>query len=61
MMAQGENICNLPSQAGPCLGYFTRYYFHIADKECRQFFYGGCGGNANNFVTKEACIKECLN
>ncbi|KAL5112326.1 Histone acetyltransferase KAT5 [Taenia crassiceps] len=31
-----------------------------SESECVQFTYGGCGGNANNFETKEACEERCL-
>lgn len=26
---------------------------------CRQFYYGGCGGNANNFESEPACQQRC--
>lgn len=26
---------------------------------CRQFYYGGCGGNGNNFETQEQCEQRC--
>jgi hypothetical protein len=29
--------------------------------ECTGFIWGGCGGNANNFETKEKCQAVCEN
>jgi hypothetical protein len=45
---------------GPCDGAFPRWYFNAKSGECEMFSYGGCGGNENNFETKEACAKECI-
>ena len=59
MMAQGENICSLPSEKGPCFAYSPRYYFDQVAGECREFIYGGCGGNANKFKTLAACQTTC--
>ena len=36
-----------------------RWHFHPATSACRQFTYGGCGGNRNNFVTAGACRAAC--
>merc|ERR1712002_1323695 len=43
-----------------CLAYFERFYFDKLSGECKQFIYGGCFGNANNFDTKEECEKACV-
>ena len=58
-MTQGENICNLPSETGPCKASISRYYFDDEAGECREFIYGGCDGNENNFETLAACQTTC--
>jgi hypothetical protein len=37
-----------------------RYAFDKSTGECRQFQYGGCGGNGNNFASLSDCRKKCL-
>ncbi|XP_035222092.1 papilin-like [Stegodyphus dumicola] len=51
--------CQLARVKGKCKGFFKRYYFEYETFKCESFFYGGCGGNANNFETKEQCMKTC--
>ncbi|KAH8350641.1 hypothetical protein KR067_013332 [Drosophila pandora] len=43
-----------------CEAYFPNYSYDSAKKECVFFVYGGCGGNENRFVSKEACEEKCL-
>ena len=51
--------CYQPANAGPCLAAFSRYYYNKTEGQCLVFTYGGCGGNQNNYATREACTKEC--
>lgn len=53
------DICHLPLGDGHCEAYHPMYYFDSEKKSCRRFIYGGCGGNANKFGTKEACESRC--
>ncbi|KAF7248458.1 Kunitz-type serine protease inhibitor 1, partial [Varanus komodoensis] len=54
------DTCWLPSDPGPCDGYFPRYFYNSASKKCEKFIYGGCGGNKNNFKTLKECERTCV-
>ncbi|KAJ8413722.1 hypothetical protein AAFF_G00082290 [Aldrovandia affinis] len=53
------NPCGLPSLQGPCKAYEPRWAYSGVTKQCQSFIYGGCGGNENNFESKEACEDMC--
>ncbi|XP_076461542.1 kunitz-like toxin PcKuz1 [Babylonia areolata] len=52
--------CEEPQEAGMCRGYFPRFWFNAAKRQCEQFVYGGCGANANNYETEEKCKAACI-
>ena len=52
-------VCKLPSEAGRCQGDFPRFFYDTDMKKCRQFTYGGCRGNQNNFDTLQECQQFC--
>lgn len=35
------------------------WYFDTKIKRCRQFYYGGCGGNDNRFQSENECEQSC--
>ncbi|XP_018932824.1 kunitz-type protease inhibitor 2 isoform X2 [Cyprinus carpio] len=51
--------CRLPSVVGICRAAFPRFYYDVTDQTCKQFIYGGCGGNDNNFNSQEECEASC--
>ncbi|KAL1421525.1 hypothetical protein MTO96_023053 [Rhipicephalus appendiculatus] len=53
-------VCTYPADSGPCKAYMPRFFYNTETRKCEQFIYGGCGGNANNFLTFDACEKKCL-
>nr|XP_037274678.1 papilin-like isoform X1 [Rhipicephalus microplus] len=53
-------VCTYPADSGPCKAYMPRFFYNTETKKCEEFIYGGCGGNANNFLTFDACEKKCL-
>lgn len=49
----------MPKITGACEGYFPTWYYDVDRKQCGQFIYGGCLGNANNFKTRDECEALC--
>src|SRR5699024_4496780 len=44
---------------GSCSLNFTQWYFDYNTKECYEFQFSGCHGNANRFSSKEECDQQC--
>ncbi|MEJ1285828.1 collagen type VII alpha 1 [Cricetulus griseus] len=58
---RGSDPCSLPLDEGSCTAYTLRWYHRAVPggTACHPFVYGGCGGNANRFGTREACERRC--
>ncbi|CAL1266786.1 unnamed protein product [Larinioides sclopetarius] len=54
------DVCTLPKDPGPCLGYYRMWYYDSSDNNCRSFVYGGCEGNGNKFGKKTDCEATCV-
>ncbi|XP_060846635.1 papilin isoform X4 [Rhopalosiphum padi] len=54
------DTCKLPALVGECHDYVNRWYFNSLDGRCKQFYYGGCGGNENNFESQYSCENKCI-
>lgn len=55
-----QNPCILSPDPGPCTAEQVRFFFDAKSKRCRQFIYGGCEGNENQFTAEEDCLKTCV-
>jgi len=53
------SVCEQPLDPGPCRGEERRWYYDDQQAVCSNFTYGGCQGNKNRFMTKEACDNSC--
>uniref|UniRef100_A0A674PPN7 BPTI/Kunitz inhibitor domain-containing protein n=1 Tax=Takifugu rubripes TaxID=31033 RepID=A0A674PPN7_TAKRU len=51
--------CRLPMKVGSCRAAFPKFYYDVTNQSCRDFIYGGCEANANNFDSKEECETAC--
>uniref|UniRef100_A0A8C6S9S5 Tissue factor pathway inhibitor n=1 Tax=Neogobius melanostomus TaxID=47308 RepID=A0A8C6S9S5_9GOBI len=52
--------CAFKAEPGPCKAIKPRFFFSIDSGRCESFEYGGCGGNDNNFLSKEECEESCV-
>nr|XP_019955331.1 PREDICTED: tissue factor pathway inhibitor-like isoform X1 [Paralichthys olivaceus] len=55
-----NELCALKDEPGLCKAIKERFFFNVDTGHCELFEYGGCGGNANNFDTLEACEETCV-
>lgn len=51
--------CALPKDNGTCEAQLARWHYSESDKKCMPFYFTGCGGNKNSFISREDCEKEC--
>ncbi|XP_041350808.1 kunitz-type serine protease inhibitor-like [Gigantopelta aegis] len=58
-VVRSADICHLPKDPGPCDDNLSRFYYNPFTRTCNHFYFGGCRGNANNFLTRRKCMKWC--
>nr|XP_060627554.1 papilin-like [Anolis sagrei ordinatus] len=54
------DICLLPPKQGDCDAHMPRFFYNSTSGKCEKFIFGGCGGNENNFMTREECYHACF-
>ncbi|XP_067336510.1 papilin isoform X1 [Channa argus] len=54
-----HSLCSLPRAAGSCSSWVSRYHYDVITSKCLHFWYGGCHGNANNFLNQGECQRAC--
>ncbi|MEI9948697.1 MAG: BPTI/Kunitz domain-containing protein [Pseudomonadota bacterium] len=51
--------CTLPMDPGPCAADYPSFWHDPKTNLCVPFAYGGCGGNANRYPTRDLCMRLC--
>lgn len=57
-MKPGER-CILPVRTGLCRALIPRWSYDPTLRDCKEFKFGGCDGNSNNFTTRKQCMETC--
>lgn len=57
--APSTDRCMLPVRKGVCRALIPRWSYDPATKECKEFKFGGCDGNGNNFPSQRQCMDTC--
>ena len=59
-MSSQEDSCLMTADPGPCTSEEIRFFYDSKTLRCRQFIYGGCAGNNNQFKTEAECLETCV-
>ncbi|XP_063702759.1 boophilin-H2-like [Culicoides brevitarsis] len=51
--------CMLPMRKGYCRALIPRFSYDPSKGTCIEFKFGGCDGNANNFLSFDQCMNAC--
>lgn len=57
---KSTEVCHRAPRRGPCLGSLNRWFYDPKTNSCKQFVYGGCQSNGNNFETFPICRDHCV-
>ncbi|XP_053675620.1 kunitz-type protease inhibitor 1 [Anopheles nili] len=58
-VAGRDEQCKLPLRRGVCRALLPRFRYDPEQKDCIEFKFGGCDGNANNFMSYKQCMEAC--
>lgn len=53
------DACSIPVVRGGGNANLPRWSYDATARQCSQFYYGGLGGNQNNFLSRQACETAC--
>jgi hypothetical protein len=56
----GSAQCRQPLDSGPCDAAIPTWGYDTQQSKCVKFIFGGCEGNSNRFMTREACEDQCV-
>ncbi|XP_034473705.1 male accessory gland serine protease inhibitor isoform X2 [Drosophila innubila] len=52
-------MAGMPQDSAACMAFMPSWSYNAAKNTCVEFIYGGCGGNQNQFGSRDECEKAC--
>ncbi|XP_017097909.2 male accessory gland serine protease inhibitor [Drosophila bipectinata] len=59
MCNQQPSMDGMPQDSAACMAFMPTWTYDASKNSCSEFIYGGCGGNSNQFSSKNECEKAC--
>ncbi|NXY43677.1 TFPI1 inhibitor, partial [Ceuthmochares aereus] len=53
------SLCMTAMDRGLCKARELRFFYNYSTGRCHPFSYTGCGGNENNFTSRQSCLRIC--
>jgi len=54
------DVCGLDKDRGTGRNFTVKWFFDMEYGGCSRFWFGGGGGNANQFATQDECKAHCV-
>ncbi|KAH8350527.1 hypothetical protein KR067_006182 [Drosophila pandora] len=59
MCNQQPSMDGMPQDSAACMAFMPTWTYDASKNACSEFIFGGCGGNSNQFSSKNECEKAC--
>ncbi|KAH8413134.1 hypothetical protein KR009_008198 [Drosophila setifemur] len=59
MCSQQPSMAGMAQDSAACMAYMPAWTYDASKNSCSEFVFGGCGGNSNQFSSKNECEKAC--
>ncbi|XP_062135729.1 male accessory gland serine protease inhibitor [Drosophila sulfurigaster albostrigata] len=56
---QETSMKGMPQDGAACMAFMPSWSYDAAKNACVEFIFGGCGGNDNQFGSRDECEKAC--
>ncbi|XP_037709951.1 male accessory gland serine protease inhibitor [Drosophila subpulchrella] len=59
MCQQAPSMVGMAQDGAACMAFMPAWTYDAAKNACSEFVFGGCGGNSNQFSSRDECEKAC--
>nr|XP_016944899.1 male accessory gland serine protease inhibitor [Drosophila suzukii] len=59
MCQQAPSMVGMAQDGAACMAFMPAWTYDASKNACSEFVFGGCGGNSNQFSSRDECEKAC--